>query len=107
MIYIYYLGGLSVECILSENSVKIKNSYKITDDERKKSILGRLLVDFPYLKKQGRNIKNMFNEWKAHNILYQHNFKVNSVKDTDLEIKQKFIYKVGYFLISHFMKEHE
>lgn len=103
--YAYYIGKTEVECILDENVVTIRNSYRITDDEKKIYILKRLLEDFPYIKKHNRNLNNMLNEWKAHNILYQHNYKVKSTKDTDLELKQKLFYKIAYFLISHLMKE--
>lgn len=105
MMHVYYIDEVKVECILKENVVTIKDSYKVSNDKHKKYILGRLLNEFPYIKKHNRNLKNMFNEWKSHNILYNRNFKVESTRDTDFELKQSLLYKIAYFFVAHLLRE--
>lgn len=96
------IRGLTV--IISKSNICIKNSFRVTDDEEKIKVIKEIFKRCPEIKEH-RTWKNMLSEWKAHNILFQHKIKRNSTKDTDFEFKQKFIYKFGYWFISHLFKE--
>lgn len=102
---VYYdLDGTRLECKVNDKCISIVDSYKVTNDEDKKYVIEDLLDAFPYFKEY-RTVKSMIREWKAHNILFQHNIQPDRTKTTDMELKQNWFFKIGYFLISTLFKE--
>ena len=93
-------NGIKYE--VSENNVHVINSYIVTNDNAKREFLKNLLRTTEGLK---RSEKSMLNEWKAHNIFYQHGWFQDHTADVDFEFKQKWYYKVGYWLVAHLMRE--
>lgn len=86
---------------VGETAITIYDSYKVKDDEEKKSILTEICLDVEGLE-LCRNFNSMLIEWKAHNILYKLGIIRSRTKDVDLEYNQnRFIawcYKVVCFL---------
>ena len=91
----YYVNG---------NNVHLVNSYLITDDTEKLSIIYFLLDKVDGLAEH-RSAKSMMNEWKVHNALYQRGKYVEHTKDVDFEFKQNIFMKFGYWLLSKLLKE--
>ena len=49
------------------------------------------------------NLMMMFGmicEWRAHNLLWSLGIKRERTKTVDLELKVKWYYKIGYFILS-------
>jgi len=91
---IYSVGGTNCH---------IDNSAEIKDDEDKRDFIDFLLeLDSRF---KARSSMSYEREWKAHNILYKHNFKVESTKATDLDLNEYWWRRVGYFLICLFCEE--
>lgn len=84
---------------ICSTNIRLHDSFKIKTKEEKLFILHEIVNVFPEILEY-RTIKSMLREWKAHNILYKLHILRESTKDTDIEFKQKFIFKIGYFLIS-------
>ena len=93
-----------IEVTFSPTNIHIKNSYRITDDDEKRAII-KCLFKVNKKLEDVRTKEDIFNEWKAHNILFQHKFQQARTKDVDIEFNQKHFLKVGYWLIAHFLKE--
>ena len=65
-IYITFMSG----------NIHIKDSYRIQSDEDKKQILHKIMGSHSYVAGHyKRNFKSYLREWKAHNYLYNKNFK--------------------------------
>jgi hypothetical protein len=47
-----------------------------------------------------RSESSWIREWKAHNVLFKWSICPDRTKDVDLEFKVKFLYKIGYFILS-------
>ena len=47
-----------------------------------------------------RTIFGMICEWRAHNLLWSLGVKKEHTKHVDLELKVKWYYKIGYFVLS-------
>ena len=47
-----------------------------------------------------RSVASYIREWRAHNLLYKWNIKVESTKDVDLDIKETWLRRFGYFILS-------
>jgi len=93
-----------VKITFNNGSIHIENSYQITDDEEKVKLLKCIFDLCPDIKEY-RTLKNMFTEWKAHNILFQHKYKQERTKDVDFEYKQNKLHRIGFKLITMFMRE--
>lgn len=93
-----------VKIIYSLNNIKIKNSYLIKNDNEKLNIILEL-KDIFKKELENRTIEDIFYEWKAHNILYQKRLFRKRTEDTDLEINQKKLLKIGYRIICKIFKE--
>lgn len=89
-----------------KDNVHIHKSFIITNDLTKVEILTLLTNAHPDILKY-RSFKSMLNEWKAHNILYQHNYQVERTMHVDIDFNQKLRYKIAYWLIAHIFKEKE
>ena len=70
----------------SNPSMKIRNSYLITDSNERKEIL-KILCEYEkkYPSDWDRTIEAMNLEWEAHNILYYLNYKKDHTTDVDLD----------------------
>ena len=84
---------------ISNTNIHLHDSFKIKTKEEKLFILHEIINVFPKILEY-RTIKSMLREWRAHNILYKLHILRESTKHTDIEFKQNFIFKIGYFLIS-------
>ena len=100
----YYLEDDTIECIITDDNIHIKNSYLITSDDKKLEIIDDLLESFPWFKDHRTN-KDMLSEWRVHNWFYRLNIKKNNTKDTDLEYKQNFFLKLLYAIFSKLAKK--
>lgn len=96
---------LDIEIVVSEDNCQLKDSYKITDDDKKKEIIKSLIKTFPKIISQNRTERNLFFEWKAHNILYQHNYEIKRTKSVDFEFNQSLKHRICFWLIAHLVKE--
>ena len=85
-------------------AVQVVNSYKVTDDVEKNKILDEMLVSFPRLERC-RSKKSLLIEWKAHNILFQHNYQRARTKDVDFEFCPKKLQQFGFRLITLLLRE--
>lgn len=93
--------------VVNAHSIHIENSFTITNDKEKLEVLNELFKEHPEIASSGRTVKNMFYEWKAHNILYQKNYEIERTKSVDFELNQKWWLKIAYWLIAHFGKEQQ
>ena len=93
-----------IEVTITEGNIHVHNSYLVTDDDKKRDLIHDLLENVAGLKEH-RTEKSMLNEWKAHNIFYQHGWFKDHTADVDFEFKQKWYYKIGYWLVAHLMRE--
>lgn len=93
-----------VKITFGKQNVHIENSYQITDDNDKVKIIKGIFVLCPEIKDY-RTIDNMLTEWKAHNILFQHKYKQARTKDVDFEYRQNKWHKIGFAILTAFIKE--
>ena len=85
-------------------NIHVFNSYQVRNDEVKRDFIAHLLATTKGLV-DCRSAQSMFNEWKAHNALYQRGKEVERTKDVDFEFHQKWYYAVGYWFLSKVLKE--
>ena len=103
---LYYLANnQSIEVDITDDNIKIIDSYLIKDDSIKKSCLEFILKSCFYIK--SRTIQDMLYEWKVHNWCYKHNIKIDSTKDVDLELPQNLILKLMYKILGKTICRHE
>lgn len=70
----------------SDPSMKIRNSYLVTDSNDRKEILEILCkYEEKYPSDWERTIEAMDLEWEAHNVLYYLNYKKDHTTDVDLD----------------------
>lgn len=91
-----------IEYDVNTNNIHVHNSYVITNDCAKLCFIRHLLETVEGFK---RSEKGLLNEWKAHNIFYQHGWWIDHTADVDFEFKQKWYYKIIWWLVSHLMRE--
>lgn len=95
------------DIIVLPNVVKIENSFQIRSIKEMKYIINRIR----YITKghyrtyktypiHVRTIFGMICEWRAHNLLWALGIKKERTKHIDLELKVKWYYKIGYFVLS-------
>lgn len=94
----------SIEYDVSATNIHVHNSYTVTNDEAKKAFIKHLLETVEGLAEK-RSEKSLLNEWKAHNIFYQHGWWQDHTADVDFEFKQKWFYKLAWWLVAHIMRE--
>ena len=93
-----------IDFVVSDANIHVFNSHLIAGDDLKNEFID-FLFDFVEGLAENRTKKSMFNEWKAHNILYQYGLWKERTADVDFEFHQKWYHKVGYWLIAHLMRE--
>lgn len=104
---VYYsciINGISLKIKLTEEGISILNSYIIKDDADKKETIDELCFIFPQILEH-RTKKDIFYEWKAHNILFNKNIQKKRTRDTDLEFNLKTFHRIVYRLICLIFKE--
>lgn len=97
------VNGLNVQYELSENNLKIYDSYLY----RKKSTMNEILDEIQKAHLESdiwkqRSRFGMICEWRVHNWFFNNFWYVQHTKDVDLEFPQKFYYKIAYFVASLF-----
>lgn len=90
-----------IEYNVSESNIHVFNSYIITNDEAKRVFI-RHILETTAIK---RSEKSLFNEWKSHNIFYQHGWWQDHTADVDFEFKQKWWHKIAWWIVAHIMRE--
>ena len=100
----YYLGKYTIECWVSDDSISIRDSYLVVDDELKIEIIEDLLANFKWFA-YTRTAKDILNEWKVHNAFYQRGWQKERTKHTDIELKQCRGLRFAYTIASKLFKE--
>lgn len=96
-----------IKYIISENNIRIENSYTITKEGYIKNILTNLkdkISDHIVFKK--RTIKSLTREWIAHNVLYKLHIARSHTKSVDLNIEKWYrilCYNIIYWVSRIFM----
>ena len=92
----------------NDPDIKIYDSYKIKDEQLQKEILDKLLYyEEIHPSDWERTKTSMVNEWYAHNLLYNMNYKRERTRDVDLDNndEETFKEKLGVnTLIKYFNK---
>ena len=101
---VYTFGDVDVDCRVGDSCISITDSFLIYDDAIKLEVATRLLEAYPEFAKR-RTAKNIVIEWKAHNILFQKGIQVERTGTTDIELRQDFIHRIGYALITLLFRE--
>lgn len=90
----------------SNPCVSIKNSYLVTRNEDIKAVLDYIhcLDEYKKLKEYGynRTQQSEFNEWKAHNVLYQLGYKRNLTGSSDIDKNEPLWRRFVYAILSIF-----
>lgn len=94
------IDGRVIEFYVEKENCRIIESYLIKNRRAKYNFIFYLQDHFEEFKK--RSAKSYYREWKAHNILYKWGIKKESTKDTNLNINENFIRRLGYFLLAMF-----
>lgn len=99
------LNNLSLIVQYSKTNVHIKDSYIIKDDALKKKFLDLIIMKGKLL---GFEYKRTFNswlrEWKAHNTLYNWDYKRERTADVDLNENESFLKRFIYSILAIFEK---
>ena len=94
------IDGTIINYSIWGNNCQIKDSFLIKSKKIKYEFLNYLVRKCPEFK--ARSIKSYYREWKVHNVLYKLHLFRKSTKDTDLNIKEPKILRLGYFIVSLF-----
>lgn len=81
---------------ISENVITIFDSYRISNDDEKRKIIHDILSQMTF----SRSEESLFDEWKAHNILYSWGWYVDRTKDVDFEANEALWKRIVYWLIA-------
>jgi hypothetical protein len=95
----------TITCHISKSVITIKDSWLVKKVADMKTIL-------EMIKKRARRHGIVYSrseaswirEWKAHNLLYNMNFKRNHTADTDLAENESAFRRFCYFFLSLFHK---
>lgn len=93
-------NGDVINFTIDQNNCSIKEAYKIKEKKIKYEFIDFLLKWQPEYQKRSR--KSYYREWKAHNVLYKLHIARSGTRDTDLNINESWIRRIGYFIISIF-----
>lgn len=91
------IKGLKI--IFTEDSMKIQDSYQISNVKKMKDILEEAL-NKTTLYQTKRSINSLLREWIVHNLLYKLHIKRKHTKDSDFEKRIKKIIAFNYFLLA-------
>ena len=93
-----------IDFVVSDTNIHVFKSHLVAGDGLKNEFID-FLLGFVEGLAENRTKKSLFNEWKAHNILYQYGLWKERTADVDFEFHQKWYYKIGYWLVAHLMRE--
>lgn len=94
-------NDLRVYITFMSGNIHIKDSYRIQSDEDKKQILHKIMGSHSYVAGHyKRNFKSYLREWKAHNYLYNKNFKREQTASVDLNDNESLFRRFCYFFLS-------
>ena len=96
---IEYNKNIKVE-FLNDN-IKIYDSYKTTDEKDMAMILSIISIYPQY--HLTRNRKELIDEWKFHNLLYNLHLFRSHTKDTDLDENESKFRKLVYKIVGKFI----
>lgn len=91
---------LKVDIEYNEKNVRIKDSYKVINEEYMKLILTQFRVRTGF--KSKRSIDSWLKEWKTHNRLYKFGLFRSHTADCDLEENEKLHRLIAYEIIGGF-----
>lgn len=95
-----------IQYSVNNGNCTILNSFLYArDDMLKKRFVCHLMNSHLDFLMGGRNVKSYIREWKAHNILFAMGLFRKRTIDTDLSIKESWLRRVGYYIISSLFKE--
>lgn len=93
--------------IILLNVTSIENSFQIRNIKEMKTIINTAKAiskgRYRRYKEYAIHVRTMFGmicEWRAHNLLWSLGIKRERTKTVDLELKVKWYYKIGYFILS-------
>lgn len=93
--------------IILPNVTSIENSFQIRNIKEMKTIINTAKTISKgchrRYKEYAIHVRTMFGmicEWRAHNLLWSLGIKRERTKHVDLELKVKWYYKIGYFILS-------
>ena len=98
--------GFTIEYEFNKENIHIENSNVVRSISDMKAIL-----DLITAKAARRNIfykrsmKSWLREWKAHNLLCDHNYKVERTGSVDFSEKESLFRRIGYFILALFYRE--
>ena len=75
----------------------IKDGYLITSKAEMLRFINEHLTTAPFNK---RSVKSYLREWRAHNLLYIWKFRIEDVKDIDLDVNEARWRRFGYLILS-------
>lgn len=93
---------INPEIIISQNNLKIIDSYKIKTIKNMKYVIdsARQKCDESYVIHK-RSMYSLINEWRAHNLLYDLHIQRERTKDVDLD-NETLLRKICYSILSIF-----
>lgn len=93
--------------IVLPNVTTIENSFQICNIKEMKTVINSIKITSKKYNRRYReyaiHVRTMFGmicEWRAHNLLWSLDIKRERTKTVDLELKVKWYYKIGYFILS-------
>lgn len=95
------------QIIVLPNVTTIENSFQIRSIKEMKHVINSARAisknHHKKYKEYAIHVRTMFSmicEWRAHNLLWSLGIKRERTKTVDLELKVKWYYKIGYFILS-------
>lgn len=82
---------------ICRENFRIIDSWQYKDKSLMTKFIELHLTTAPFNR---RSVKSYLREWRVHNLLYKFHIAKESTRDTDLNINEKLIYRIGYFLLS-------
>lgn len=83
-------------CSVTENNIKIIDSYKVENKSKMKEVLYAIQYKHPECKVFKRSYNSMIAEWKTHNRLYHLGIKKSHTKDVDINYPIKWYVELLY-----------
>lgn len=97
------LGEVSLKVAYSKMNVRVENSFLIKDDVLKKKFIDLIIMNGKLLGfEYKRTFDSWLREWKAHNTLYNWNYKRERTASVDLNEDESFIKRFCYFFLALF-----
>ena len=87
---------------ITENNVHIEDSWEIRTRQTMETMLNHYRVTNPECKTWLRTNKELIQEWRAHNLLYDLHLFRSHTKDVDLDYPQSRKRKVIWAILSFF-----